>query len=238
MARTRDLTVHAIRREAFVDAAQRRISAVGYDRMSIQDVLDDVDASRGAFYHYFDSKAALLEAVIERMVDEGIGRLGPAIGDPMASALEKLEAFFAGIADYKAEQRDLILGFIQVWLSDDNSVVREHFRRSLVARLDPIMTAIVRQGALEGSFHVTSPEATARVLVSMLQGMNEDATGLFVGLDEGTIPFEQVEVRLAAYRQAMERILGAPAGSIRVPDPGIIRDWQRWQKDYRKDHLA
>ena len=69
MARTLNPEVHAVRRDAFVDAAQRLIQARGYEQMSIQDVLDEVDASRGAFYHYFDSKAALLDAVVDRMIE-------------------------------------------------------------------------------------------------------------------------------------------------------------------------
>ena len=62
MARTVDTEAHAVRREAFVDVAQRLMQTKGYEQMSIQDVLDELDASRGAFYHYFDSKTALLEA--------------------------------------------------------------------------------------------------------------------------------------------------------------------------------
>ena len=67
MARTLNATIYAVRRDAFVDVAQRLIQAKGYQQMSIQDVLDELDASRGAFYHYFDSKADLLEAVVERL---------------------------------------------------------------------------------------------------------------------------------------------------------------------------
>ena len=65
MARILNLAVHTVRREAFVEAAQRLMQSRGYQQMSIQDVLDELQASRGAFYHYFDSKQALLEAVID-----------------------------------------------------------------------------------------------------------------------------------------------------------------------------
>ena len=42
----------------------------GYDRFSIQDILDATGASKGAFYHYFDSKDALLDAIVDRMADQ------------------------------------------------------------------------------------------------------------------------------------------------------------------------
>jgi AcrR family transcriptional regulator len=235
VARTVNVAERAIRRDAFVDAAQRLIQAKGYDRMSIQDVLDDLDASRGAFYHYFDSKAALLEAVIDRMVEAGIARFGPAIDDPGRTAIEKFGAFFADIAEYKAEHRALIFGFMRVWLSDENAVVREHFRRSLVGRVEPLMTPIVRQGVAEGVFTVASPDAAARVLVSLLQGMNEDITGLFLALDAGDVSIDHIQHRLDAYVDAFERILGAPPGSLPFADSSLLQTWHEWQQDYRKD---
>src|SRR5256885_16974182 len=82
MARTVNAEVHTVRREAFVDAAERLMQTRGYEQMSVQDVLDDLGASRGAFYHYFDSKQALLEAVLDRMVDAGLGSVAPVVDDP------------------------------------------------------------------------------------------------------------------------------------------------------------
>ena len=49
MVRTVDPAAHAVRREAFLDAAQRLIQTKGYGLLSIQDVIDDVSASKGAF---------------------------------------------------------------------------------------------------------------------------------------------------------------------------------------------
>jgi AcrR family transcriptional regulator len=227
LARTLDTQAHAVRRDAFVDAAQQLVATKGYERMSIQDVLDALGTSKGAFYHYFDSKAALLDAIVERMTDEAVARVAPALADPGRSALEKFEAFFGGIGAYKAERRDLVLATFRSWLADQNAIVREHFRRGLVARLEPLMAAIVRQGVAEGAFRVSAPDATARVLVSMIQGMNED-TLLFSALIAGTLSIEHVEYRLVAYREAFERILGAPAGSLGIGDPALLRQWHQW----------
>ena len=52
MARTRDTESHTVRRDAFVDAAQRIMATKGYEALSVQEVIDAVDASKGAFYHY------------------------------------------------------------------------------------------------------------------------------------------------------------------------------------------
>jgi len=225
MARTLNLAVHTVRREAFVEAAQRLMQTRGWEQMSIQDLLDEVQASRGAFYHYFDSKQALLEAVIQRMVDAGLGSIEPIVDDPNLRATAKLVQVFGGIGRWKTDRKDLILAFLDVWLSDDHAVVREHFRRELVGRFVPVLARIVRQGIEEGSFRVDSPDATARVLMMLLQGMQEEATDLFVARQANTISYEEVVTRLAAYTGAFERLLGVEAGSISLIDRSILEEW-------------
>ena len=197
MARTVNIEERTVRRDAFVEAATRRIQAQGYERMSIQDVLDDTGASRGAFYHYFDSKQALLEAVIDRMGDAAIASMGGALDDPGLSAPEKFDLVFASIANYKATRYELVMAILEVWLSDDNAIVREKFRRHVAERMAPLLATIIRQGAREGSMTVDDPDAAALVVVSLMLGANELAGSLFVAYQAGTasIEFDRCHVR-------------------------------------------
>jgi AcrR family transcriptional regulator len=225
VARTLDPEAHALRRDAFVDAAQRLIQAKGYEQMSLQDVLDEVDASRGAFYHYFDSKVALLDAVVERMVDTVTAALAPVVADPDLSAREKLARVFLGIADWKMERKELMHAVVTVWLSDENALVRERSRRHTAVRLTPPLATIIRQGKAEGVFDVGSPEHAAAVLVSLLLGANEMASQLLVARQSGAVSFEDVERTLAAYGEGFERVLGLTAGSWPMPDREVLRYW-------------
>jgi AcrR family transcriptional regulator len=225
MARTVNATVYAIRRDAFVDVARGLIQTKGYDDMSIQDVLDALDASRGAFYHYFDSKGALLEAVLDRMVDEAIARIAPVMDDPMLPAAEKLRLAFSGIAAYKADQRDLALAILEVWLSDQNAIVRERLRRRQAAALAAILERIVAQGISEGAFHVDIPDHVASVLVALQQGAGDAASRLYLGRRDGTVTFAEVASTLDAYRVAFERILDARPGSLTFVDEATLHLW-------------
>ncbi|HEY1163270.1 MAG TPA: TetR/AcrR family transcriptional regulator, partial [Candidatus Dormibacteraeota bacterium] len=164
MARTVNPTLHTVRREAFLDVAQRLVQTKGYEAMSIQDVLDELDASKGAFYHYFDSKQALLEAIVDRFADAGIATVAPVLNDPDLPALRKLERIFAGIASFKAERKEFVLAIIEVWNSDGNAIVREKLRRLTVNLLVPLLSVVIKQGIDEGAFAADSPEETAMVL--------------------------------------------------------------------------
>ncbi|MGO8683440.1 MAG: TetR/AcrR family transcriptional regulator [Thermoleophilia bacterium] len=225
MARTINAASHALRREAFIDVAEHLIQSMGYEEMSIQNVLDELGSSRGAFYHYFDSKAALLDAVIERMVETVIATLAPLVADPALPAVQKLQAVFTGIASGKSRRTDLMTALLRVWLADENAIVREKLRRGLVIHLAPLLATIVRQGVDERVFTSSSPDDTGRVLVSLIQGANDTATELFVARQDDRVSFADVERTLTTYFAAFEQILGLPSGSLTTIDATVLRQW-------------
>ena len=85
MARTVNVVEHAARRDAILDAAQRQVLSKGYERLTVQDLLDDLQISKGAFYHYFDSKLAVIESLTERLVDDSAEALVPIVKSPKST---------------------------------------------------------------------------------------------------------------------------------------------------------
>jgi AcrR family transcriptional regulator len=225
LARTLDPEAHATKRDVFLDAAQRLIAVKGYEQASIQDVLTEANTSKGAFYHYFDSKAALLDGVVARMVDAALLSVEPVVENPDLPATDKLRALFAGIAAWKTARKELLIALMEVWLSDHNAIVREKFRRVVVDRLTPVMASIIRQGQAERVFTVTSPEEAARVFVSFLLSLNQSTTELYMDRQAGRISLEDVRRALDAQVEAMERVLGAPPGSLTLVDETVIHAW-------------
>lgn len=225
MPRTVNVEARAIRREAFVEAALRLIQTKGYELMSIQDVLDELDASRGAFYHYFTSKLALLEAAVDHIVAAAMEAVSPIVANPTLSAPQKLERLFSGIAGWKAERRELMLALLKVWYSDDNAIVRDKVRRSTVTGLVPLLFVIVEQGRVEGVFSTSSPDGAARAVVALLLGAQDMAGELFFVRQAGEIPFEVVAARFAGLAEALTRVLGAPIGSLSLIDDATLRLW-------------
>jgi AcrR family transcriptional regulator len=225
MPRTLDPAAHAIRRESFLDAAQRLIQSKGYDEMSVQDVLDELDASKGAFYHYFDSKEALLGGVVDRMVEVATAKMAQVADDPSLTAVQKLNSAFATLAEWKDQQRELMAEFTRIWFSDANIVVREQLRQGVVRNLTPLLARIIGQGKAEGVITASSAEHTAGVLVAVLMGANETASRLFVARQAGKVTYEDVIATLSAYGEAYERILGLAPGSWPLLDGKVLHAW-------------
>lgn len=225
MPRTVNVEVHRVRRDAFLDVAQRLITTRGYEAMSIQDVLDELETSRGALYHYFDSKQSLLDGVVDRFADAAMAQIAPVLADPNLPAIRKLEQVLGGIARFKAEQKPLVLALMEVWNSDGNALVREKLRRLTASRLGPILTLVIRQGIQEGSVRISAPEETARLILYLIQSYQELAGEQFQARQAGTISFEGVRRSYAAFTEAFERILGLPDGSTRLMEESTLHFW-------------
>ena len=225
MPRTVDLEKHTVRREAFLEVAQQLITTRGYDQMSIQDVLDALETSRGAFYHYFDSKHALLDGVVERFTNAAMDAVAPILADRRLPALRKLEQVWGALARFKAEQKDLVLALIKVWNSDGNALVRDKVRVLTVSRFGPVLSAVIRQGIDEGTFTATSPDETALVIVYLIQGFQQLGVEQFLACRSGTLAFEAVQRTYAGFTEAFERILGISKGSAQLVDEATLRFW-------------
>jgi AcrR family transcriptional regulator len=228
---------HAARRDEFIDAGRRLIQTRGYEQFSIEELLAEVGASKGAFYHYFGSKQALLEAIIDRLVDTVLAAVTSVVNDDRLQAVEKVHMYFGMIASIKNEQREFLLELMKTWYSDDNAIVREKLRREQARRITPHLAAIIRQGVAEGSFMLADPDQMARVVLAMILDMGDEAGELFLKRQAGEVDYETVRRRFDTYQTALERILGVSPGRLGLIDETTLRTWfEQAAADPRKEH--
>src|SRR5262249_4620355 len=135
MARTVNVAEHAARRDAILDAAQRLILSQGYERLTVQDILDDLRISKGAFYHYFDSKPGVIEALAERLVGESERVLAPIVADRELNALDKLQRFFGEVVRWKSARQNLLVAMLPVWYAPDNIAFWHKVDRAVANRM-------------------------------------------------------------------------------------------------------
>lgn len=225
MARTVKQEEYAARRNQILDVAQRLVETRGYEQITIQDILDDLHISKGAFYHYFDSKPALLEAIIERMIDDVEQLLLPIVHDPLLPALAKFQRFFATSARWKTARRTFFLELLQVWYADENAIVRQKVHTAVIKRVTPLLTVIIRQGIQEGVLTTAYPDQVGEVVLSLMENLGDTLARLFLSSEPKHEVLRRMESTTVAYTDALERVLGAPSGSLKLVDPDMLQAW-------------
>ena len=222
MARTVKIAEQAARRDAILGAAQRLILSNSYERLTLQDILEDLHISKGAFYHYFDSKQAVVEALTERLVDDSERALARVAEDPELGAIEKLQCFFSEIVRWKSARQDLMVGMLPVWYSPNNLAFRLLVDRATAKRFAPLLSMIVRQGVDEHQFATAYPARAGAIIVAIVQAL-QDAMAQHL-LTPGSEVKEMVATH-GAHIEAIERYLGVPVGTLYRADAREVNSW-------------
>ncbi len=85
-------------RQQIVNTAKTLLAKKGYEGMSIEDLLEHCDISRGALYHHFETKEALFEAVLELVEEEvarALSKASSGFEDPVDALRAGCEAWFS-----------------------------------------------------------------------------------------------------------------------------------------------
>jgi AcrR family transcriptional regulator len=228
MARTVDREEYTAKRNEILDAAHRLVFTKGYTRMTIQDILATLGISSGAFYHYFDSKPALLAGYIERIREKTEEPLLSILHDPELPALAKLRGFFGTLESLRVAHKADVIRLGRIWYTDDNALVRQKVEEAVREQRAPLLNTIVRQGIQEGVFTTAYPDQAGEVILALLQGMGNTHARLLFSPGQACDVTHRVEcivTTYAAYMAAIEQVLGAPPNSL---DRIGAEDAQAW----------
>jgi AcrR family transcriptional regulator len=225
MARTLNQDEYNQKRTEIIDSAVKFIYTLGYEQMSIQNIINDLQISKGAFYHYFNSKQDLLEAVIKRMMVEILAVINPIACDPALSAAEKLDSYFKVASIWKLEHANYLTPILKVWYTDENTIVRDKSYHNVMMEITPVLERIIEQGMHEGVFNISSSYMMGHVVYELIFGMGDIMAKQLVSSNSSDFDSERFYGTIGVFTTSLERILGAKPGSIQIIDEKVLRGW-------------
>lgn len=233
MARTINPTEHATRRNEILNVFERLIYTYGYDHVAIQDVLNELAISKGAFYHYFGSKQALLEALIERMLEQSTQILAQVAAEPGLSTLEKLQRAFDMIGRWKTDQKAYLFEVLKIWRADQNALMRQKVQAATIRQTGAWFNQIIAQGVAEGVLNTRFPGEIGGLVMALLLNLGEHFLELLLSTEPSDQIFAQVQRLVVAHNDALERLLGAPPGSLHLVDDVSLHEWLATPRETR-----
>jgi hypothetical protein len=119
-----------------------------------------------------------------------------------------------------------MLAILQNWYSDDNAILRQKVSIAGLKWFTPLLTIIICQGVQEGVITTPYPDQVSGVIISLMLGLGDAIGESFLpdGLNHEAL--QRIQLTIAVYADAMERILGASTHSIQFMDPETLKEWQ------------
>ena len=189
-----------------LEAALTVFSQRGFRNTRLDDVAEAAGVTKGAIYHYFDTKEELLLNVIEHYQSLAFGRAEEVLADPTLSASERIEQVVKKIFQPREERKRLLLALLIRGIAHEVPRVHDRWLRDGPARLWALVAGLVEEGKRSGEFRRDADgEIAARVLISglILQRLwNADADGdPEIGIDQSRLIDSSIELFLASVRR-------------------------------------
>jgi AcrR family transcriptional regulator len=213
-----------VRRAEILDRATSLFLQRGYDNVSLNDLIADAGVSKGAFYHWFPSKDALIAALAERAAREQFTAIEDAIADAAhrsGNALDRLNAVLRAGFDVKMRMGapEHLAAMVSL-LRPENA----HLYGRIVAvgedLMRPLLTRVIADGLQEGVFKTFDAEGVADMIQGLAARVNPNVVQIIDAADDAARQraIDTLTSRFKLHGLAVDRILGLPDGSVAVLD--------------------
>lgn len=187
------------RKEQILNHSFKLFLKKGFDATSISDILQDLNIARGTLYYHFESKEAIMDAIIERFGQQAVESATQVVVNDNLSVHDKLFGLFAAVQIGKLTGGEVMLDYLH---RPQNSLFHEKSQQMILKKISPLLAQIIREGNLQNVFNNDFPEETAEMAVLIISGFIDS------NLRE-TLP-----QRIEALLYNLEKMLGAKQGEL------------------------
>lgn len=181
------------KKATILKTAIRLFASQGYEATTTLQIAREVGVTEPAVFYHFKSKGALFSTILEKALDNYIGRLDAlqVKHRPASESLVDLIRMHFAIVAEEMDFMRILLRACPARLNDPEdtcSKVYRHAGRLLKETLDLILT----KGADDGIFIVTDMDATVHMLLALLNGLMRQQIAVPVesdGVEAVTIAF-------------------------------------------------
>jgi len=206
-----------IRRAELLDRASGLFLRHGYDNVSLNDLIADAGVSKGAFYHWFPSKQALIAALAERSAREGFAGVEDALAQCSGNGLDRLNALLQAGFDVKMKMGtpEQLAAMVSL-LRPDNAHLYGRILAVEEELFRPLLTRLISEGVAEGIFDTFDPEGVADMIYGLAARTNSKILDVLHAADESARDhaIDVLTTRFMLHGLATDRILGLPDGSV------------------------
>ena len=190
------------RKNEILDAAEKLFYEKDYTKTTINDILKAVGIAKGTFYYYFVSKEEVLDAIVDRYIQNGLKLARQIAQNPHLNAVEKIIRILKGGGPKEGSEQETLEQIHQV----DNAHFHQKSLSKTIRTLAPIFAQIIEQGIEEGHFQTPYPQETIEMILVSGQ----------ILFDKGFFNWSRKETqeKSTVFAYNMEKLLGAKEGTF------------------------
>jgi AcrR family transcriptional regulator len=199
-----------------IETAHLFFSEKGYDKTSVNDIINKLGISKGAFYHYFNSKDDVLDAIILGYTAEAVDMMYEIVYDPKLNGLEKYIKMFKETQAKREKNAERFSFLIKLFLKEDNLLFRHRYTEKILELTKPPFILILQQGVKEGLFVINHPEETAELIIRLGNIYRTKIAVLSLTLNDNPNNLLKIQGIIEFMQDTVERLVGVQSGTLNI----------------------
>lgn len=161
----------AERKKEILDVSERLFCTNGYDNTSTNDILAEIGIARGTLYYYFSSKEEILDAIIDRILED-INRKVSFVA--MDESIPALERFTKAVlcANVDSAVGEMVLEQVH---KPQNALMHQKMQERLLAGIAPYFVKIIKDGIDQKLMATDYPEETVEMTLMYANSAFDEA---------------------------------------------------------------
>lgn len=184
------------RKKELLETARRLFITKGYEKTSVNDIIQEVGIKKGTFYYYFTSKEEMLEEMILEVVKQGAERARAVLKDESIPILMRI-VMALQVQTPDMEGADMIHTEMT---KPENAKLDQIYLRTMIKELTAVFEEPVREAVRQGVMQTEYPvEAIGTVLLLAQEMLNRPTL---------TWSEEGEKKKMQVFQYHVQRILG------------------------------
>ena len=204
------------KRQGLLDAAEKLFCQQGYEKTSVQDILDATGLSKGGFYHHFASKDEVMTALCARRAERAAAFTAEAL-NAAGSPLDRINAVLYGFMPLRREEAEFAAMLLPVISKPESRAVAMVYQDALEEHFLPLLKAAVASAVAVENVFPPVKDIEVVILNTVNHCWMSLAQEVWSCVSEGR-RLEQMTMLTVVekYRRAVEVLLDAPYGTIEI----------------------
>lgn len=191
--------------ESIIEISAKLFAEKGYERTTMQEIVDGLGMSKGAIFHHFDSKEEIAQAVAERFCGAMLDAAERTAADTGVPLYERLIKTLLTLQVSDGGGRQMLFHLH----SHPNALIHMMMEKIILEKVTPILAGIVREGTAQGLFDTRYPEETVEMILCY-------ANSAFDVKRIAQLSAEETEHKVSAFIESVERLTGAKKGGMDI----------------------
>ncbi len=174
MARVRKENEYISKKKKIIIESIKLLNEIGYDMFSLNKAIESAGMTKGAFFHYFNSKKELIDEIINYFQSPLIEALEEISNNNSVEPKDKILLMANSVSMIKTENKETVFQLMNLLNKKENIAIAEMINDKSIETFLPIYEKVLIEGNNKGQFNVTHPNGSAFIYFSALAAVRKE----------------------------------------------------------------